>query len=150
MAWDPSRRVFLRGAGLAAVGVGLQPSSLLVRTAEAATAAGRVLVQVFLRGGADGLNLVVPHGDPTYYDIRSGAAGGIALTRNEVVNLDGYFGLHPALAPLKPLYDDGRLGVLHAVGNYALTRSHFDAQDFMESGTPGDKSTPAGWLERGI
>ncbi len=146
MAWDISRRVFLRGAGLAAVGVGFHPSSLLVRAAEAATAGSRVLVQVFLRGGCDGLNLCVPFGDSEYYDLR----GGIAIGRGEAVSLDGHFGLHPALAPLKALYDDGRLALLPAVGSYALSRSHFDAQDFMESGTPGDKSTGTGWLERSI
>jgi uncharacterized protein (DUF1501 family) len=74
----------------------------------------------------------------------------IALDAGEVVKLDAYFGLHPALAPLKPLYDDGRLAALHAVGNYGLTRSHFDAQDFMETGTPGDKSTSTGWLQRSV
>src|SRR5262245_33366727 len=146
MAWDVSRRVFLRGAGLAAVGVGLQPSRLLVRTAQAAGSSGKVLVQVFLRGGCDGLNMVVPYGDPEYYNLR-GASGnaGIAIESGAVAKLDSYFGLHPALAPLKPLYDGGRLAFLHAVGNYSLTRSHFDAQDFMETGTPGDKTTATGW-----
>jgi uncharacterized protein (DUF1501 family) len=149
MSWDVSRRVFLRGAGLAAVGVGIAPSSLLVRTALAATGA-KVLVKVFLRGAADGLNLCVPYGDPEYYNLRQaialprpGAGGG-------VVNLDGYFGMHPELAPLAPLFRDGRLAFVHAVGNPQLTRSHFDAQDFMESGTPGDKQTPTGWLDRAI
>jgi uncharacterized protein (DUF1501 family) len=144
MAWDISRRVFLRGAGLAALGVGFHPSSLMVRTAEAAAPGRKVLVKVFLRGGADGLNLLAPFGDPDYYALR----GAIALSRSEVVSLDGYFGLHPALAPLKPLYDEGRLALLPAVGNYGLTRSHFDAQDFMETGTPGVKSTASGWLDR--
>src|SRR5437867_11351247 len=146
MAWDVSRRVFLRGAGLAAVGVGSHPSSLLVRAAQAAEAGRRVLVQIFLRGGCDGLNLCIPFGDAEYYGLR----GAIALGRREVVDLDGHFGLHPALAPLKVLYDEGRLALLHAVGNYGLSRSHFDAQDFMESGTPGDKTTATGWLERSI
>jgi uncharacterized protein (DUF1501 family) len=118
MAWDVSRRVFLRGAGLAAVGVGMSPSSLLVRTAQAAGAGPRVLVKVFLRGGADGLNLCIPHGVAEYYNLR----GAIASPRGELVDLDGFFGLHPELAPLKPFWDDGRLAVLHAVGNYQLTR----------------------------
>lgn len=144
--WDVSRRVFLRGAGLAAVGIGFQPSSLLVRAAQAAGAGPRVLVQVFLRGGCDGLNFCVPYGDTDYPTLR----GSIALSRNEVVDLDGYFGLHPALAPLLPLYRDGRLAFVQAVGSYGLTRSHFDAQDFMETGTPGDKSTTDGWLERSV
>ena len=152
MAWDPSRRVFLRGAGLAALGVGFHPSSLLVRTAEAAAPGSKVLVKVFLRGGADGLNLCAPYGDSDYYSLR----GPIALPRpgqssRSVLNLDGYFGLHPALAPLKPLYDDGRLAFLHAVGHYELTRSHFDAQDWMETGAAGNKPMPTtGWLDRCI
>ncbi len=144
--WDVSRRVFLRGAGLAAVGIGFQPSSLLMRTASAASAGPRVLVQVFLRGGCDGLNFCVPYGDSDYAALR----GNIALPRSEVVDLDGYFGLHPALAPILPLFRDGRLAFVHAVGSYGLTRSHFDAQDFMETGTPGDKSTTDGWLERSV
>ena len=149
MSWDVSRRVFLRGAGLAAVGVGLAPTSLLVRTARAAVG-DKVLVKVFLRGGADGLNLCVPHGDAEYYNLR----GAIALPRpgatGGVVSLDSYFGMHPEFAPLAPFYDDGRLAFVHAVGNPQVTRSHFDAQDFMESGTPGDKQTPTGWLDRAI
>lgn len=150
MTWDVSRRVFLRGASLAAVGVGFSPSSLLVRTAEAAGAGTKVFVQVFLRGGADGLALVAPYGDSEYYSLR----GAIALPRpgaaDGVVNLDGHFGMHPGLAPLKPLFDAGRLAFLHAVGNYGLSRSHFDAQDFTESGTPGNKTTHSGWLDRSI
>jgi uncharacterized protein (DUF1501 family) len=146
MPWDASRRVFLKGIGLAAVGVGFGPSSLMVRAAEAARAGNKVLVEVFLRGGCDGLNLCVPYGDPEYYSLR----GGIAVARSEVVNLDGYFGLHPALRALEPLYDEGRLAFVPAAGQYSLTRSHFDAQDFMETGTPGDKSTTTGWLDRSI
>jgi uncharacterized protein (DUF1501 family) len=150
MSADLSRRVFLRGAGVAAVGVGFHPSSLLVRAAQAAEAGTQVLVQVFLRGGADGLNQVVPFGDPDYYDLRRD----IALPRpgqsGGVSNLDGYFGLHPELAALLPLWQEGRLAILPAVGNYALTRSHFDAQDFMETGTPGVKTTADGWLDRSI
>ena len=149
MTWDVSRRVFLRGAGLAAVGVGIAPSSLLVRTALAASGA-KVLVKVFLRGAADGLNYCVPYGDAEYYNLRQG----IALPRpgqaGGVVNLDGYFGMHPEFAPLEPLFRDGRLAFIHAVGNPQVTRSHFDAQDFQESGTPGDKQTPTGWLDRTI
>ena len=151
MPWDRSRRVFLRGAGLAALGVGFHPSSLLVRTAAAAAAGTKVLVKVFLRGGADGLNLCVPYADPDYY----GHRGDIALPRpgqgRGVLNLDGYFGLNPDLAPLKPIYDDGRLAFLHAVGHYELTRSHFDAQDWMETGVPGNRPIlNSGWLDRCI
>jgi uncharacterized protein (DUF1501 family) len=149
MTWDVSRRVFIRRTGLAAVGIGFHPTSLLVRTAEAG-AGPRVLVHVFLRGGADGLNLCAPFGDAEYYNLR----GGIALPRpgqgGGVVNLDGYFGMHPEMAPLEPFWRDGRLAFVHAVGNYRLSRSHFDAQDFMESGTPGDKTTDTGWLDRTV
>ena len=149
MSWDISRRVFLRGAGLAAVGVGMAPSSLLVRTALAASGA-KVLVKVFLRGGADGLNFCVPYGDSEYYNLRQG----IGLPRpgqaGGVVNLDGHFGMHPEFAPLAPFFRDGRLAFVHAVGNPQVTRSHFDAQDFQESGTPGDKQTATGWLDRAI
>ena len=149
MRFDPSRRLFLRGASLAAVGVGFAPSRLLVRAAEAATN-GRVLVKVFLRGAADGLNLCVPHGEAEYYALRRE----IALPRpgqsGGVVDLDGHFGLHPELAPLAPFFQDGRLAVVHAVGNPQVTRSHFDAQDFQESGTPAVKSTATGWLDRAV
>jgi uncharacterized protein (DUF1501 family) len=150
MTWDPTRRVFLKGAGLAALGVGIQPTPLLARAAEAAAAGTKVFVHVFLRGGCDGLNMAVPYGEPFYYELRQA----IALPRpgqaGGVVALDGYFGLHPGLASLKQIWDDGRLAILPAVGNYSLSRSHFDAQDFMETGTPGDKSTTTGWLDRAI
>jgi len=150
MTWDASRRVFLKGAGLAAVGVGIAPSSLLVRTAQAAGLGEKVLVKVFLRGGADGLNLCAPYGDPQYYNLRQGIALPAPGASGGVVRLDGSFGLHPELAPLRPFFDDGRLAVIHAVGNPQVTRSHFDAQDFQESGTPGSKQTPTGWLDRAI
>jgi uncharacterized protein (DUF1501 family) len=149
MSWDVSRRVFLRGAGLAAVGVGVAPSSLLVRTALAASGA-KVLVKVFLRGAADGLNFCVPYGDSEYYNLRQGIALPRAGQGGGVVNLDGYFGMHPEFAPLEPFFRDGRLAFVHAVGNPQVTRSHFDAQDFQESGTPGDKQTATGWLDRAI
>jgi uncharacterized protein (DUF1501 family) len=149
MTWDVSRRVFLRGAGLAAVGVGLAPTSLLVRTARAAVG-DKVLVKVFLRGAADGLNFCAPYGDPEYNNLRQGIALPRPGSPGGVVNLDGYFGMHPEFAPLEPLFSDGRLAFIHAVGNPQVTRSHFDAQDFQESGTPGDKQTPTGWLDRAI
>lgn len=148
MAWDLSRRVFLRGAGLAAVGVAGNASPLLVRMAEASQSAAKLFVHVFLRGGADGLNMVVPYGEPEYYTIRREIAVPRPGQNGGVVDIDGFFGFHPALAPLKPIYDEGRLAILPAVGNYALTRSHFDAQDFTEAGAPGDKSVATGWLDR--
>lgn len=145
MTWDPSRRLFLKGAGLAAVGIGFAPTTLLTRVAEAAGLGRRVLVQVFLRGGADGLNLCVPYGDPDYYALRPQIALRIG---DGVRNLNGFFGLHPALAPLSELYSEGLLALHPTIGNTGLTRSHFDAQDFMDSGLPGDKTARDGWLER--
>src|SRR5207247_10108596 len=103
-----------------------------------------VLVWLFQRGAVDGLNMVVPHGDPIYYRERPR----IAVPEKDVVDLDGYFGLHPQLAALKRLWDNKSLGVIHAVGSPDSTRSHFDAQDYMESGTPGVKSTADGWPHR--
>jgi uncharacterized protein (DUF1501 family) len=147
MAWDVSRRVFLKGASLAAVGVGMGPSPLMVRAAEAAAPGSGVLVHIFFRGGFDGLNFCVPYDDPNYVASRPN----IALRRADgVIPLDSYFGLHPTLGPLEPLYRDGRFGIVQAVGNLKLTRSHFDAQDFIEQGTPGVKTTADGWLGRAV
>jgi uncharacterized protein (DUF1501 family) len=145
MSWDPSRRVFLKGAGLAAVGIGIEPTALLTRAAEAAGLGRRVLVQVFLRGGADGLNLCVPYRDPDYYALRPSIA---LRTGDGVRDLNGFFGLHPALAPLYELYGEGLLALHPTIGNARLTRSHFDAQDFMDSALPGDKTARDGWLDR--
>jgi uncharacterized protein (DUF1501 family) len=144
-----SRRVFLRSGGLALVSFGLDPL-FLDRAAYAlagtpgARATGRTLVCLFQRGAVDGLSMVVPHGDAHYYRERPR----IAIPRNTLVDLDGHFGLHPALAPLKPFWDSGSLAAVQAVGSPDVTRSHFDAQDYMESGTPGVKSTPDGWANR--
>jgi uncharacterized protein (DUF1501 family) len=148
-----TRRSFLKGGALACVALGAAPR-FLVRTALAAERAGRpkILIAIFQRGAVDGLSMIVPHGDPDYYSSR----GSIAIARpaagiaDATVNLDGFFGLHPALAPLKPLWDDRRLAIVHACGSPDTTRSHFDAQDYMESGTPGVKSTEDGWLARGL
>jgi uncharacterized protein (DUF1501 family) len=131
------------------VGLGAVPP-FLARAAEALASRGKVLVVIFQRGAADGLNIVVPHGEKDYYDLRPT----IAIDRPKkgkdgtAIDLDGFFGLHPAMSPLKPLWDDERLAVIHAAGSPDATRSHFDAQDFMESGTPGIKSTSDGWLNR--
>jgi uncharacterized protein (DUF1501 family) len=147
------RRVFVKSGALALVTLGLSPR-FLRRTAFGmelnATARGKTMVVLFQRGAADGLNVVVPHGEAAYYNLRPSIniprpARGVA---NSAIDLDGFFGLHPSLAPLKPLYDRGLLAPIHAVGSPSSTRSHFDAQDFMESGTPDDKNTPDGWLNR--
>ncbi len=110
-----------------------------------------MLVAVFQRGAADGLNIVVPHGEPRYYRMRPS----IAVPRpgsgpEAAVELNGFFGLHLALAPLKPIYDARNLAIIEAVGSPDPTRSHFDAQDFMESGTPGMRATRDGWLNRAM
>jgi uncharacterized protein (DUF1501 family) len=102
------------------------------------------LVCLFQRGAVDGLSMVVPHGDAAYYRERPR----IAVPRKALVDLNGQFGLHPELASLKPFWDNGSLCAVHAVGSPDSTRSHFDAQDYMESGTPGVKSTPDGWANR--
>src|SRR5688500_1528999 len=147
------RRAFVKSGAIALVTMGLSPSFLrrttfgmeLTRTAN-----GKILICLFQRGAADALNIVVPHGERAYYAMRPsiaipqptrGAAGG-------AIDLDGFFGLHPALAPFKPLYDRGLLAPVHAVGSPSATRSHFDAQDYMEPGTPDRKGTADGWLNR--
>jgi uncharacterized protein (DUF1501 family) len=140
------RRMFLKGGAVAMFGTGAAPL-WLARAAGAGTGGRRkVLVTVFQRGASDGLNVVAPHGDPAYYALRPT----LALPRPELLDLDGYFGLHPALAPLKPVWDAGKLAIVHASGSPDPTRSHFDAQDYMESGTPGRKSTADGWLNRAL
>jgi uncharacterized protein (DUF1501 family) len=150
-----TRRAFMKGGALALLGVGASAvPRFLVRAAHAQGPASRpkVLIAVFQRGAADGLSMVVPHGDPDYY----GARGSIAIPRpaagrdDATLDLDGFFGFHPALAPLRPAWDARRLAIVHACGSPDTTRSHFDAQDYMESGTPGVKSTPDGWLARGV
>jgi uncharacterized protein (DUF1501 family) len=109
---------------------------------------GKRLIVVFLRGAIDGLNLVAPYQETAYYEARPT----IALPRPEqeegLLNLDGYFGLHPALNSLIPFWNEGSLAFVHACGSPATTRSHFDAQDYMESGTPLVKNTNTGWLNR--
>jgi uncharacterized protein (DUF1501 family) len=143
----------MKGGALALFRLGTIPRFLL-RTAyaEGRGARPKILIAVFQRGAVDGLSMIVPHGDPAYYSAR----GSIAIARpaqsasETTIDLDGFFGLHPALEPLKAIWDDRRLAVVHACGSPDITRSHFDAQDYMESGTPGLKSTPDGWLARGL
>ncbi len=150
------RRAFLKSGGLALLAFGVGGSPAFLQRAAAATARPapfmrrKVLVHVFLRGAMDGLMAVSPFGDPHLAAARprlhmtaARAAGDDAL-----VDLDGTFGLHPALAPLAPHYRAGDLAVVHGVGSPVATRSHFDAQDYMELGTPGRKGASAGWLNR--
>ena len=148
------RRLLLKSTGLSLIAGGLLPN-VFVRMAGASTlpanSSRRVLVAIFQRGAVDGLNLLVPYGEKVYYDARPS----IAVPRpgsgdRAAVNLDGFFGLHPSLAPLLPYFQDRSAAFVHAVGSPDSTRSHFDAQDFMESGTPGSKSTPDGFLARAL
>ncbi len=147
------RRVFVKAGGLALLSLGLDPI-FLTRAAYAVRRTGnagggrKTLVCLFQRGAVDGLSMVVPHGDPHYQRERRRVAIPAPGKPDGALDLDGYFGLHPAMAALLPLYRDGSLAVVHAVGSPHATRSHFDAQDYMESGTPGRKSTVDGWLNR--
>lgn len=106
------------------------------------------LVVVFLRGAVDGLNVVAPYGESSYYDFRPTIAIPRPPGDGALLDLDGHFGLHPSLAPLASLWRNGTLAFVHACGSPDETRSHFDAQDYMETGTPGVKNTPDGWMNR--
>ena len=143
-----SRRVFMKNGGLALLSLGFAPA-FLSRTVEAAGAVRRkVLITIFQRGAVDGLNMVVPFGEADYYKARPSIAIARPGSDGGALDLDGFFGLNPRLQPLKPLWDARQLAIVHASGSPDGTRSHFDAQDYMESGTPGVKSTQDGWLNR--
>jgi len=147
-----TRRIFLKHSGIAMVGMAALPGFLRRAVASTERSGRRTLVVLFQRGAVDGLNVVVPYGEEHYYRLRPT----IAIPRPSgssaegVLDLDGFFGLHPALAPLVPLYRQGTLAIVHATGSPDTTRSHFDAQDAMESGVPGVRSTTDGWLNRAL
>ena len=148
-----SRRYFLKQGGVAMVGLSAMPAFLQRAVAATPMPNKKQLVVLFQRGAADGLNIVVPFAELNYYRLRPTIA--IPQPRRGVVgeaaiDLDGYFGLHPSLAPLEPLFHKNQLAIVHAAGSPDPTRSHFDAQDFMESGTPGVKATDDGWLDRAL
>jgi uncharacterized protein (DUF1501 family) len=139
----------MKGGALALVGTASIPTFLTRSVLAQVTSAqqrSKRLVVIFQRGAADGLNIVIPYREPSYYQMRPS----IAIPQSQVIDLDGFFGFHPAMAPLKPLWDQKHLAIIHAAGSPDPSRSHFDAQDFMESGTPGVKSTPDGWLNRAL
>jgi uncharacterized protein (DUF1501 family) len=145
-----SRRVFLKNGAFALVSLGFAPS-FLARTAYAAGGRAKQLIAIFQRGAVDGLNMVVPYGESDYYRARPS----IAIPRpnapgnnDGALDLDGFFGFNPRFSSLKPFWDRRELAVVHACGSHDATRSHFDAQDYMETGTPGVKSTQDGWLNR--
>jgi uncharacterized protein (DUF1501 family) len=146
-----SRRNFLQSGGLGFLALGLPPSFLLRAAQAQQRGKNKTLVVVFQRGAMDGLNVVIPFKDPAYYRLRpSIAVREPAAGDDRAIDLDGFYGLHPALAPLKSIYDKGHLAFVQASGSPDNTRSHFDAQDYMEIGTPGIKSTTDGWLNRAM
>jgi uncharacterized protein (DUF1501 family) len=147
-----TRRVFLKSSGIAMLGFSALPGFLTRAVAATQQKSGsrKILVVLFQRGAMDGLNAVIPYAESNYYRLRPT----IAIPRPQrgnreaALDLDGFFGVHPSLEPLVPLFTNKELAIVHAVGSPAYTRSHFDAQDYMESGTPGKKSTTDGWLNR--
>ena len=149
-----TRRLFLKSSGVALAGFAAAPS-FLKRTVLAQGLAGAgtdrpIIIAIFQRGAADGVSMVVPFGDRSYASVRPQIAIPEPKSGNadSAIDLDGFFGLHPALSPFKAIYSAGHLAIVHAVGSPDNTRSHFDAQDYMESATPGRKGTPDGWLNR--
>jgi uncharacterized protein (DUF1501 family) len=149
------RRYFLKSSGITLASFGLMAAApdFLHQFANAQVSKNnpgkkKVLVTIFQRGAVDGLNMVVPHGDSEYYNLRRTIAIKKPNETDGAVNLDGYFGLHPSLKPLEKFWQSKQLAVIHSTGSPDNTRSHFDAQDYMESGTPGVKSTRDGWLNR--
>jgi uncharacterized protein (DUF1501 family) len=147
-----ARRYFLKNGGIAMLGMASLPSFLQRAVASTIAPNKKKMVVLFQRGAMDGLNVVVPFGERNYYAMRPTIAipQPRAGATDTAIDLDGFFGLHPSLQPLEPLFRKGQLAIVQAVGSPDPTRSHFDAQDFMESGTPGLKSTDNGWLNRAL
>ncbi len=148
-----NRRFFLKSGSiaLASLGASLSAPAFLERVVLGANGTGgnrKTLIAIFQRGAVDGLNMVVPFGESSYYDARPLIAIAKPGNTESAIDLDGFFGLHPSMSSFKPLWDSKRLAIIHAAGSPDNTRSHFDAQDYMESATPGMKSTPDGWLNR--
>jgi uncharacterized protein (DUF1501 family) len=143
------RRQFIQHASLftASSLVAVGGHGWFART-DAQTANPKRLIVVFLRGAVDGLNVVVPYQEAAYYENRPRIAIPQPGKVGGVMDLDGQFGLHPALTDLMPLWNSKKLAFVTACGSPDGTRSHFDAQDYMESGTPGTKSTQDGWMNR--
>lgn len=142
-----SRRLFLKQGAAAVVSLGFAPS-FVSRIAAESPARRKLLIVVFQRGAVDGLNMVVPYGDADYYRARPSIAIAKPGEIDGALALNGFFGLHPRMSAFKPLWDRNELAIVHATGSHDITRSHFDAQDYMESATPGIKSTRDGWLNR--
>jgi uncharacterized protein (DUF1501 family) len=146
-----TRRSFLRSSAIVLAGAGTAPAWLLRAAAQGAQGKGRnkILVAIFQRGAADGLNMVVPFFEPRYYQLRPSIAIAQPGKPNGGLDLNGQFALHPVLQPLKAMWDSRQLAIVHAAGSHDPSRSHFDAQEFMECGTPGMKRED-GWLNRAL
>jgi uncharacterized protein (DUF1501 family) len=144
--------MFLKQGGLALLSLGLPPSFLTRTLFAECTAAGRgrTLICIFQRGAVDGLAMVPPFGEPAYYANRRTIAIPRPGVQGGAIDLDGFFGLHPALDPLAPLYRDGEIAIVHACGSPHPTRSHFEGQDYMETAAPGDRDVRDGWLNRAL
>ncbi len=149
------RRFFLKASGIGLTSFGLMaaaPDFLHQFASAQTTTAGfgkrKVLVTIFQRGAVDGLNVLVPHGESEYYNLRPTIAVAKPGTTDGAIKLDDTFGLNPAMQAFEPLWKSGQLAAITAVGSPDNTRSHFDAQDYMESATPGNKGTSDGWLNR--
>jgi len=142
-----NRRDFMRAMGLAAGAIPLGRNAWAAAT-EGPAPAQRKLIVILLRGAVDGLNVVIPYGDMDYYRLRPSIAVPRPGQDNGAIALDSYFGMHPALVALRDLWAQRKLAFVHAAGSPDATRSHFDGQDYIESGTPGRKATPDGWMNR--
>lgn len=144
-----TRRYFLKSSGALALYCGFSPARLLANPDSATTVAkGKTLVIIFLRGGMDGLNFIVPYGDPAYAGLRKNILIGASGQPDGALDLDGFFGLHPRAAALQPLFAAGQARALHAVGYDLNTRSHFEEQDTWETGVIGNTVSSDGWLNR--
>jgi uncharacterized protein (DUF1501 family) len=143
-----NRREIMQALGLTASGLMPVGNSAWAVSSDLSVATQKKLIVVLLRGAIDGLSVVIPYGDSNYYQLRPTIAVPRPGQESGAIDLDGYFGLHPALSPLQDLWRQRKLAFVHATGSPDATRSHFDAQDYMESGTPGRKGTPDGWMNR--
>jgi uncharacterized protein (DUF1501 family) len=142
------RREFLKLSFLSTSGLALFNKNSWAARAVGDEQSRKRLVVIFLRGAVDGLNVVVPYSESSYYDSRPTIAIPKPGENGGALRLDSHFGLHPALSPLMTLWEQRTLAFVHASGSPDSSRSHFDAQDYMETATPGARATPDGWLNR--
>ncbi len=147
-----NRRTFLKSSGLAVVALGTSGTPFFLTRAAASIHAPskqkKILVTIFQRGAMDGLMAVTPFTDANLAQARPRLGMQVGKSKGQLIDLDGKFALHPSLATLESLYREKRLAIVHGMGSPNTTRSHFDAQDYMETGTPDRKGTPSGWLNR--